>query len=466
VDIVFPWRWPEYRLSLGRHHWAQAQLAHAEKRTREVFPLLHAALRYDPGNLEARRLMAIYYIRTGYLQFAVDCLEQGLPAAATDLDYLKLLFGVLDEQQNDERALARCTELLPAKPTQNLAELYTALQAANAHFNRGRFDQAENLIATWGLERSIEGQLLLAKCDWERGLHDVAIARLETEEDRFHGRDDLTRELLRFKRENGDGGEWRRQAHLRVLALPDGPGPRVDWIASLRGTQDADFDREATRFLVDFGRDSRALVMFAGQAADSGDSLLAKRVRDTAQVAGLSPNAFVLAEVQAAINANNPVLALKLAEEGVTANRELNPHYPAALAGLRALALYAAGDKERGEIELAVFTDHNGTRAADGVWLARELRRRGADMPALRLLKSAVSLDPLNQAALTELVRVVIDLRRYDEARVYLPALLAMRKPSHEVLREVAFKLEGRPLEMPPQVRARLAEVLAGGSAD
>jgi hypothetical protein len=464
IDIALPWRWHDYRATLGRHHWAEAQRAHAEGRTRDVFPLLHAVLREQPANLEARRLMGIYYIRAGYLSFAADCLELGLPAAATDLDYLKLFFGVLDEMQNDERALAVCARLAPAAPTQDLRDLYVALQAATAHFRRGRYDQAEALVAAWGLERSVEGQLLLARCDWERGLRAAAIERLEREEERFSGRDELARELLRFKRENGDGGEWRRQAHLRVLALPDAPGARVDWIASMRATQEADYDQEVARFLREFGRDARALVMLADQAADGGDLELAARVRRAARSADLSSNTFVLAEVQAAINANAPERAFELANEGVKTNREGNPNFLAALAGLRALALYAEGDKERGEIELAVFTDHAGTRAADGVWLARELRRRGADLPTLRLLKTALALDPLNQAALTELVRLVMDLRRYDEARVYLPALLAMRKPSHEVLSEVAFKLEGHPSEMPPGVRARLAEVLASGA--
>jgi len=460
-DLVFPWRWPDYRAALSRHHWTQAQRAHNEGRTREVFPLLQAVLLEDPANLEARRLMAIYSIRAGYFKFAVECLELGLPAAAADLDYLKLIFGALEEQKDDEHALALCTRFLPAEPTQSLSELYLALQAATAHFHRGRYDQAEAMVARWGMERSVEGQLLLARCDWERGFTEAAIQRLESEEPRFAGRDELARELLRFKRERGDGGEWRRQAHLRMLALPDGPGPRVDWIASLLSTRDADAEREIERFLKDFSGDAAALVLLAGMATDNADPALAARVRSVASAASLSANAFALAEVQAASNANNPTLTLELARDAATGNAEGNPHFKSALAGLRALALYADGEKERGEIELQVFTNHDGTRAADGVWLARELRRRGADMPAQRLLQSAVNLDPLNQAALTELVRVLADLGRYDEVTIYLPQLLAMRKPSHELLRELALKLERLPPTSFPSLRASLAAALA-----
>lgn len=459
-DLLVPTRWPEYRASLSRHHWAQAQKAHSEGRIREVFPLLHAVLREDPENIEARRLMAVYYIRAGYFKFAVECLELGLPAAANDLDYMKLIFGVLEEQQDDERALALCTRFLPAEPSESLSELYLALQAAIAHFHRGRYDQAEALVAKWRLERSVEGQLLLARCDWERGLADAAIERLEREVFRFAGRDELERELLRFKREKGDGGEWRRQAHLRVLALPSGPGPRVDWIASLLSTRDADAHLEIERFLADFGRDANALVLLAGLASDYADPKLAARVRDAARLARLPANAFALAEVQAAINANNPELCLELARDAATANVEGNPHFKSALAGLRALALYAKGEKERGEIELQVFTNHDGTRAADVVWLAREMRRRGADLPAQRLLEAAVNLDPLNQAALTELVRVLVDLGRYDEVAVYLPKLLAMRKPSVEVLRELALKLESLPPTAAEPLRSMVAAAL------
>lgn len=464
LDLVWPGGWPRYRAALGTHHWQAAQLAHAERRTRDVFPSLHAALRHSPANIEARRLLAIYYIRAGYPQFASDCLALGLPDASRDLDYLKLLFGLLDEQQNDARVLALCATLLPLRPTNDLIDCYVAMQNAAAHYHRGRYDQAESVVADWGLERSVEGQLLLARCDWERGLQQVAIERLENEQPRFPGRDELPRELLRFKRELGGTDDWRRESLLRVLALPDGPGPRVDWLASLRATRDTAWSPETERFLTDFSTDAAALALLAWHAADVGDPALALRARTAAQAAGCSPNAFVLAHVQAAINVGDPAQALALAAESGAINTEGNPHFAPALAGLRALALYAAGDQERGEIELAAFADHNGTRAADGVWLARELRRLGADQPARRLLTAAVSLDPLNQAALGELIRVTADLGRFDELTIHVPRLLDMRKPSRELLREVAFKLSRQPADTHPSLRAMLTKALRESS--
>jgi hypothetical protein len=466
ADIVLPWRWPYYLSALGAQHWENARLALARDQVREAISLLLACLRHTPSHAEARRELAVSYIRIGHLRFAAACLEDGLGWRSDDLDQLKLLFGVLDETQEDARALGIAERLLPAKPTGRLSDLFVALQAAGAHYHSGRYDAAEDIVLIWGLERSIEGQLLLARCDAERGHPLAALDRLATQAERFPGRDELELERLRLLRELGHRDEWRRQTLLRTFALPDGAGPRADWLAALREAASPRLAEERERFLVDLAADARAVVLLAWEAADAAEPALAHRVRQVAEAAGHRSNAFVLIEIQALLAAGQAGPALAFAEAAREQEAEQNPHYAPALAGLTALAHYATGDAARGDLELAAFVNHDGVRATDGVLLARQLRRLGAESSARRALTAAVNHDPLNQAATTELVLLLAQQGRWDEIESPLRALLAMRKPSRGALEEVALHLFKQPSDTAPEVRAALTDFFARPAPD
>lgn len=441
-DLFFPWRWDHYRDAVALHHWRVGREAFEAGELRRCFPPLVAAVRRLPAHHEARRLLAIAYLRVGHLRFAAACLEDGLAhGGATDLDQLKLLFGALDEMQADRRALDLALAHLPASATANLPDLYLALQAATVHHHGGRYDQAENLLIRWGLDRSVEGAVLLARIDSARGDPDAALARLDEAGELFPGRDELPLERLRVLREQGHADAWRREALLRSISLPDGPGPRVDFLAALRYSRDPSLAAERERFFSDFAADPRALALLAWEAVDAAEPDLATRVRAHAAQAGFPANAFVLAEVHACLAADQGARALALADAGRELESEDNPNYLPALSALRGLACYSLDEPMRGELEINVFVHHDGIRAIDGVALARELRRRGAPETARRALDAAVLRDPLNQAALTELVLLLAEQRRWAELEQRLPALLAMRKPSPAVLREVGLRL-------------------------
>ncbi len=57
------------------------------------------------------------------------------------------------------------------------------------------------------------------------------------------------------------------------------------------------------------------------------------------------------------------------------------------------------------------------------------------------VLDQAAKADPLNQAALTNLVQIDIDLNNTEELSTNVRKLLAMRKPSQEVLRASFSKI-------------------------
>ena len=66
-----------------------------------------------------------------------------------------------------------------AEGDEGFARADIALQEAMVHFDYGRFGEAEEVINAWGLQNSLEGQIVLARCEWERGREDAALQRLE-----------------------------------------------------------------------------------------------------------------------------------------------------------------------------------------------------------------------------------------------------------------------------------------------
>jgi hypothetical protein len=443
LNIVLPHRWPLHRQSLGRHYVARGQEALA----RGEFPLALAhyiaGVGRDSSNLPARRQLAIIYFRFGQPHNALRALTDGLDQAARDLDYLKLTFGALFELQEDARVLEFSARILPAQPEENLAAQFLALSAATARYHRGDYDGAERLLRDWRLARSAEGLVLAAKCEWERGYPELALAQLQAQRARFPGRDEIPLQLIRYYRELGRDTDALNESLVRHVADPASPGPRIDLLHSLHRTRDhGRLARETDRYVADYTADSKALILLAWFAADAGDLGLVRRVEAIAREKKHPLDAFDLINVQALIAAGQYHDALAAAETSLRREGGANPQYASVLAGLRALACFGAGNPTDGEVYLQGFLAKEHLRASDAVILSRRLAEVEAQPQARRVLATAALYNPLNQAALTELVR--LDARASHRAGLveFLPKLLTMRKPSRAALQEALLALD------------------------
>jgi hypothetical protein len=408
VDLaLFPLRRAHYREGLGRHYLALGRTELERKNYREGCSLLAAALARLPDDLPTRRLVAITEVRLGLPLRALRTLGDAPPRARTDLDCLKLLFGLLLEAQEDERVLAHARTLLPDQPDAVLAHQFVALHAATAHFHRGRYDDAERLITDWQLDKSLEGALLVARSDWERGYTQLALLRLESELARFPQRDELYLYLIRFHRELGRLGGARRYAILRNLRDSTSPGPRIDLLRSYHATHDtAAVERELATFLADFKTNPQDLVLLAWLAVDNAQPALASKIHALATEQGFPINAFNLARIQSALAAQEFRPALTACDQAAREENEDNPNFLSTLNGLRSLALFGLKDHQRGEVMLAAYLSPARPRAADALLLARQLRLLGAADQARTVLDRACAVDPFNQAVLAELVRL------------------------------------------------------------
>lgn len=455
-DLAFyPVRSQEFRKGLARHYLTLGHEAVEKKNYIDGYALLMAGLRRVPEDLAARKKVAVIQVRYGVMHRALDTLVDGL-AYNPDLDYLKQTFGWLLEAKEDDRVIALARKILPAKPDAELNHQFIALQEATANFQRGRYDETERIVGEWGLTKSLEGQILLARCDAERGFSDRAIKRLEGELGRFGKRDELYLEIVRLHRAQGNFGEARRYALLRQFNSPGSAGPRIDVLHAYNETNDRVAEaREIETYLTDFRADRRALDELALFGAATHQPALIERLQGIALAQKFPLDTITLARSLEAVDRE----AYRDALDIITAAKMDKESYQARLLeGTRAVALYGVSDNEGGHRAIINFTETARLRVGDALLFAKQLRLLGVPQEARTLLEKAFTADPFNEAALAELVRLDADAGDRTALADRLPKLLKMRKPSRPVLEEVLLRLQ-QPEDV--ELARRVREVLA-----
>lgn len=458
LDLVFyPWRRAAHQAGLGQHYIASGRAAWERQEYRTAYAFLLAGLARVPADITARRYVAIIETRIGRPERAIRTLSEGLPHARGDLDYAKLLFPLLLEAQEDERVIELARGLLPATPDAQPFPLFVALQAATAHYHRGRTGEAERLVAEWKLDRLPEGQLLLARCDWQGGAGEQAVRRLERAVAAFRKRDDLYVELVRWLRELGRHDEARRYALMRQLNNPGSPGARIDLIHTYRLSGDRAAEaRELAAYLATSGKDQPALILLAWFAVDTAQPDLAAQAQALARAAKLATPVFDLARAQALVAARDYAGALAFIDGAARGAAPDAEFFTSLLSGLRAVALYGAGDTSRGQVALSAFLDSPRVRSNDLLLLARLFRGLGQAEAARRIVARACERDARNEAALAELVRLDAAAGDRSALATNLPRLLAMRR-HHRPTLEATLKSLNEPADEPLRRQIEIA---------
>lgn len=444
LDLVFyPARRTEYQAGLGRHYLATGRAAWEKQNYREGYALLLGGLARVPQDVPGRRFLATAEAQVGRLDRALKTLIAGLDYARADLDYMKLLFGLLLEDQQDERLIALAKTLIPATPDAVPIHQFIALQAATAHYHQGRTVETARLVAAWRLDRTVEGQVLLAQCDRQQGFHRVATARLERTVAQFPRRQEPYLELVRVNRELGRHDEARRYALLRQINQPDSSGARIDLMQGYRASGDtAAEQRELEEFLRNFSADSNALVLLLWFAVDTAQPVLADRVHALAQERKLPTNTFNLGRVQAHLAAKDYERVLVLADAALREEQYTTESLASPFRAMRAIAHFGLGDTARGQIMLSAFLNNARLRANDALLLARQLKGIGFPEQARRVVERACEVDPLNEPALAELIRLDGEAGNRSALAENLPKLFEMRKHFRATLEETLRHLD------------------------
>ena len=440
--LALPVRWHAFQVAKGDFAIKTAQDQLKAEKYREAFYNLRVGVSKSPANKEGRLLLAQFYGLWKRTDLSQQTLLEGLPYQRNDPDYLKLLFSFLLQRQEDERTLSLCKELLGKDQTPSPRNQLVAMAAASASFFRGNYDQAEDYMRTYNLDSTRDGRLLSARISWDRGLKDIALGQMAQLTTEFPNDEEIYSQSVSYLREAGQDDEARRESFLRSIANPGDARSRIDLLYALQKQGDtAAVKANVEDIFHDFSQNNNALLALADFAANTGNPALAKRVYDYAKAHQQNWDGAALMMVEANIVSKKYQDALELVRQLLKDNPEWGRRYYSVFNGLQAIAHYGLGDAESAQLFLNNFLSQNSVRADNLIAVSKRLMDVGAQAQARQVLVQAVKADPLNQAALTGLIKLDLAMNNTDTLAENVRKLLNMRKPPKDVLSSAYQKL-------------------------
>lgn len=438
--LFYPAMKEDYRKARGDFSVKQGMEMLAEQRYREAFYQFRVGLSLSPANREGRLMTAQFYTVWQRPDLAQAILIAGMDHHADDVEYLQTLFGFLLQRQEDFEVMRLSEELITrAGTTPALDERFrlVATARATALFFRGNYDTAEDTIRQYRLFDTVDGQLLGLRIEWERGNTESALLRLEELTVQYPDNEQVYAQYAIYLRESGRIDELRRLSLLRQLSYPDRARPRIDllYIYDQAGNQ-PHLNTGISEIFRDFSGDSQVMLALADFAANTGRPELARRIYDHCKANNLPWEGPALMTVEAYVVAKRYREAIAACTEMQKENPEWGQRFASVFNGLQAIATYGLADTEAAQLFLSDFLDQSGVRSENLVAVSNRLLTLGANEPARRVLARAVSADPLNQAALTGLIRLDLAAGVVDSLPVHLRTLLAMRQPPRKLLIE------------------------------
>jgi len=442
--ISLPFRIEEHRKEMGDYHIKLGLEEVKEGNYREALRLLRLGVVRSPSNLEGRKVLAEFYeLAIKRPDVAADLMVKGLARGGIeDLDYLKQTLRVLLRNQMDEQIQALSNKYLPAEPDLTDINRTLAFGAANANFQRGNYDQAEDHLIAYNLIESLEGLLLSSQISWDRGNQIAAITKLEYSLRRFPNSEPLLMQLSRFHREIGEIDQARRYAILRNVKDPLSAAPRLELLYIHNKSKDFDREkRETQRMLKQFHDDENALQSLANFAADTGNIDLARRTYEEALENEFAVDAFALLLVESHLVSKDYHGAISFSEELLKERPDWLTKRWAIFNSLRAVASYGINRPDLGEIYLQHFLDEANSPPQTYLAVARRFSDLDRSLQARKILSTAYHRTTANQKILSEFIRVELVLGNTENLNRLLTRLLQMRRPQMELIVDAYKKL-------------------------
>lgn len=441
TDLLFyPWRKEAYQKVWGDEFIERGMALLEEGEFREGLHLIRVGHNKSPTNLEGRLVMGEFSAARGRPDLAAKVLRGGLPYAKDNLDYLRTTLRVLISNQDDEAVQEIAETILGEEGPLTPRVQVTALAAATAYFHRGGYDRAEDLIVEYELTGNPEGRILLARIDWERGRKETALKRLRALSERNTDQEEVYMLLTHYYRELGDHTKAHNYAVMRQINNPLSAAPRIALLYSHHAAGESDqVERQTEQLLRDFGHDSAALGQVGEFAANTGNVELCRRVFQALDKGGFPLDRAAMLLAEAHLNAREFREAIRFLESYSRQSETFSALYGAAAHGIYAVAHLAQENNDQSEMHLSQFLEARDLRADNFLLTSRrimDLTEGGNPAVARRILLHAHRKDPLNQAALAELIRLDLGTGRTDHLVANIQKLLTMRKPPRALLQE------------------------------
>ncbi|MCU0792396.1 MAG: hypothetical protein MUE42_06005 [Opitutaceae bacterium] len=443
--LFYPSQKEAYRNARGNFWIERAKEQLKEQKYREAFYNLRLGSSLAPDNRDGRMLLAQFYMIWQRPDLAETTLLDGLEFNRQDIEYLQALFSFLLQRQADF-ALIKITDDLIARDGEGAAKsprrTLIGTARATAQFFRGNYDAAEDTIRAFNLSDSIDGKILGLRIAWERGEREAALFYLEELYAQNPENEQIYNQYASFLREDNRIDELRRLVVLQQLTYPDRPRPRIDLLYIYdKASNEERVQSGIADIFRDFSANGDVMVALADFAANTGRPDLARRVYDHSKATNLPWEGAALMTVEAYVVAKQYREALAACTTMMKENPEWGKRFYSVFNGLQAIANYGLSDVEAAQLFLSNFLNQASVRADNLVAVSNRLVSVGANQEARQVLAQAVRSDPLNQTALTGLIRLDLAAGHADALATHLRTLLTMRKPPRDLLRDAYSKL-------------------------
>jgi len=472
VVLGLPFHWPpfhsaEHDKTMGDYFYNLAEVDLKYGHLDEAYNAYHTALVKTPDNLDAREKYAEFTLASSKnLDTYLAILEDGIPYALADNpnDYLNKFFMHLIQAQvpdRVERIEKICLQYLAensvategGKPAQvpvvanPKVRAIFALNLANVYIDEGRFDQCEDTIKKYELEKTLDGVLIVSRLDWERGQLHQAVSYIEKALPNFGLTNKYLLTLLsRYYRDLGDLDKSQYYTLMRAQADQSDAAPLIEllYIYAKKGNQ-ANLDRSIEALITQYHGNAQAMTLLENFATDQGDIPLALRLYQLAQD---QDRQLRLAAKKSDFTVAS--FALLVAETYLTNNdykdtidflgqlRDQKPDWltenQLLFDSMRAVALYAQGHETDAEMYVNELISSTKTRPDTLLLIANRFLSHSGAIPAQRLLAEANRMDPHNQAILAQLIATNLQLGISENMDKNIHSLLETRRPPSELL--------------------------------
>jgi len=453
--LFYPSERENYRQARGDYLISLSQKELEDKKFRAAFYHLRIGANLAPHNREGRMLLAQFYVVWQRPDLAHDLLVEGLEDLSSDREYLQTTFSFLLQRQADYEVIQIADRLLAdaernGVPDERLRLIATA--RATAQFFRGNYDSAEDTIRDYRIADSADGRLLAIRVAWERGERESALAALQSMTEELPENEQIYAQYTAYLREDKRDDEMRRQAILRQLSYPDRPRARIDLLYLYdKAHEENSLQMGVEDLFRDFSANGDVMLALGDFAANTGRPELARRVYDHCKATQLPWDGAALMTVEAYVVAKRYREALEASTGLQKENPEWGKRFYSVFNGLQAIASYGLSDVEAAELFLSNFLAQSGVRAENLVAVSNRLLSVGAEDQARLVLAQAVRSDPLNQTALTGLIRLDLASGRAEAVIRHIETLLTMRTPPRLLLRDAYDRLASDRFMLIPQ---------------
>jgi hypothetical protein len=430
----------------GEYYVTVAKAALARQDYAEFAKYIGTGAQLTPSNLEAQRLCADLFFAFQRPLDGYQLLEESLEFAKKDQDYFRQYLYrcfMLDQDARLIRVAGRYMDDPEVAPAIR-ADLQIA--AAQAHFLRGDFTEATQLIKTRRLDQTADGYLLNCQILWEGGDRAAALAGLDAALAAFPAGIRLLEMKTRWLKESGDFARAKDCLDLLAISMPDKPGPLLQSLQLLPG----ETGRAARAALVEqaiarFGNQEQAMLDLARFGNDTADVALTDRLARLAKERRF-PNRvrFDLVHVECLLNAGRARETILLVDElyKQAERDQWVAETRVAFEALRTIAYFADGQTEIGSINLQKLLRNRTVPPQVLISASRKLIAARRYDEANDVLIQAHLQHETNQAVLMQIVLLKLDHPRIGgDLETYLRRLMQNRRPSKEVLRTALRRL-------------------------